>query len=139
MSTPLRDDDSLAQIDLRAILDWLAAPPAAPEDELAPLHTHLTALRDARTTAHRRHEVLDMLYVRAHPRSAGCCRADRCFAALSRRTRPRSEGMQELLLAIAEDYVDTLGDLDERLVKGTPPATRNSHCGGPSTHLPAIC
>ncbi|MDQ5959409.1 MAG: cyclic-di-GMP-binding protein, partial [Pseudomonadota bacterium] len=33
------DDETLALIDLRAILDWLATPPAAKaEDELAPLH-----------------------------------------------------------------------------------------------------
>lgn len=122
MSTPppSRDDDSLAQIDLRAILDWLATPPAArPEDELAPLHTHLTALRDARTTAHRRHEVLDMLYVRAHAAISRLLpELIDVSLPLSRRTRHTVRGMQELLLAIAEDYVDTLGDLDERLVKG---------------------
>jgi hypothetical protein len=47
-------DDELALIDLKAILEWLATPAARhPEDELAPLHAHLTALRETTTAATR--------------------------------------------------------------------------------------
>lgn len=114
------EDDTLSMIDLRAILDWLATPPAAQaEDELQPLHTHLTALRDTTTTAHQRHKVLDLLYARAHsvvqrllPDITGVS------LPLSRRIRHTVRGMQTLLLMIAEDYLKTLGELDEHLVKG---------------------
>ncbi len=94
------DDETLALIDLRAILDWLATPPAATaEDELAPLHAHLTALREIQTAAHQRHKVLDLLYSRAHgvvqrllPDLTGVS------LPLSRRTRHTVRGMQDLLL-----------------------------------------
>ncbi|MBK8524751.1 MAG: hypothetical protein IPL58_12070 [Betaproteobacteria bacterium] len=114
------DDETLALIDLRAILDWLATPPAAKaEDELAPLHAHLTALREIQTAAHQRHKVLDLLYSRAHgvvqrllPDLTGVS------LPLSRRIRHTVRGMQDLLLTVAEDYLNTLGDLDEHLIKG---------------------
>lgn len=117
---PVSDNDTLTLIDLRAILEWLATPPAPrAEDELAPLHTHLTALRGTPTAAHQRHKVLDLLYTRAHgviqrllPELADAS------LPLSRRTRQTVRGMQELLLMVAEDYLSTLDDLDEYLIKG---------------------
>ncbi len=119
-ANPALKDDELALIDLRAILDWLATPIARqPEDELAPLHAHLTALRDTSTTAHQRHKVLDLLYTRAHgivqrlvPDLTGVS------LPLSRRTRQTVRGMQDVLLMVAEDYLNTFGDLDEHLIKG---------------------
>lgn len=114
------DGDALSLIDLRAILDWLATPPAdQAEDELAPLHTHLTALRDTRTAAHQRHQVLDLLYDRAH-RTVGRLLPDLVGVALplSRRVRHTVRGLQGVLLKVAEDYLATLDELDERLVKG---------------------
>lgn len=112
--------DELAMIDLRAILDWLATPVARhPEDELAPLHTHLTALRETATAAHQRHKVLDLLYTRAHgvvqqllPELTGVS------LPLSRRTRQTVRGMQDVLLMVAEDFLNTFDDLDEHLIKG---------------------
>lgn len=114
------DDDTLALIDLRAILDWLATPPAThAEDELPPLHAHLTALRETTTAAHQRHKVLDLLYTRAHgvvqrllPDLTGVS------LPLTRRTRQTVRGMQDLLLMIAEDYLNTIDDLDAYMVKG---------------------
>lgn len=114
------DDDTLALIDLRAILDWLATPASIKaEDELAPLHAHLTALRETRTAAHQRHKVLDLLYTRAH----GVVQRllpdlTSVSLPLSRRTRHTVRGMQDLLLMLAEDYLSTFGDLDEHLIKG---------------------
>jgi hypothetical protein len=117
---PSADDDALALIDLRAILDWLATPSAAhAEEELAPLHMHLTALRETQTPAHQRHKVLDLLYTRAHgivqrllPELTGVS------LPLSRKTRHTVRGMQDLLLMVAEDYLTSVGDLDEHLIKG---------------------
>jgi hypothetical protein len=114
------DDETLALIDLRAILDWLATPPAAKaEEELAPLHAHLTALREAQTAPHQRHKVLDLLYTRAH----GVVQQllpdlTSVSLPLSRRIRHTVRGMQDLLLTVAEDYLNTLSDLDEHLIKG---------------------
>lgn len=116
----INDDDALAMIDLRAILDWLATPPSAQaEDELAPLHKHLTALRDTRTAAHQRHKVLDLLYDRAQriverllPQLVGVA------LPLPRRVRHTVRGLQGVLLMVAEDYLATLDELDEYLVKG---------------------
>ena len=113
-------DDELALIDLKAILEWLATPAARhPEDELAPLHAHLTALRETATAAHQRHKVLDLLYTRAHgtvqrliPDLTGVS------LPLSRKTRQTVRGMQDVLLMVAEDYLNTFGDLDAHLIKG---------------------
>ncbi len=113
-------DDEIAQIDLKAILDWLATPICRePEDELSPLHAHLTALRETRTTAHQRHKILDLLYARIHivvqsllPGLKGVS------LPLSRRTRQTVRGMQDLLQSVAEDYLTTFGELDEHLIKG---------------------
>lgn len=118
--SPTTDDDTLALIDLRAILDWLATPSAVrAEEELAPLHMHLTALRETPTPAHQRHKVLDLLYTRAHgivqrllPDLTGVS------LPLSRKTRHTVRGMQDLLLMVAEDYLSSIGDLDEHLIKG---------------------
>ena len=113
-------DNELALIDIRAILDWLATPAARqPEDELAPLHAHLIALREANTAAHQRHKILDLLYARAHdvvqrllPDLTGVS------LPLSRRTRQTVRGMQDVLLMLAEDYLNTVDDLDEHLIRG---------------------
>jgi hypothetical protein len=117
---PVSDDDALTLIDLRSILDWLATPQAArAEDELAPLHTHLTALRGTQTAAHQRHKVLDLLYTRAHGTVGRLLPELACASLpLSRRTRQTVRGTQELLLMVAEDYLNTFGDLDEHLIKG---------------------
>lgn len=117
---PTLDDETLAHIDIRAILDWLATPPSPrPEDELEPLHRHLTALRNVQTAPHQRHKVLDLLYARAHST------VERLLPALtglslplSRKTRQTVRGVQDLLLMVAEDYLVTLDDLDEHLIKG---------------------
>lgn len=116
----ITDGDALALIDIHSILEWLATPPAPrAEDELAPLHTHLTVLRNAQTAPHQRHKVLDLLYARAHgvvekllPELTGVS------LPLSRRTRHTVRGMQDVLLMVAEDYRATLDDLDEHLIKG---------------------
>jgi len=113
-------NEELAMIDLKAILDWLATPVSVrAEDELAPLYAHLTALRETVTTAHQRHKVLDLLYSRVHgaverllPELVGIS------LPLSRRTRHMVRGMQNILQMIAEDYLDTINDLDERLIRG---------------------
>lgn len=118
-SGDLRDEE-LAMIDIKAILDWLATPVSIrPEDELAPLFTHLTALRETTTTANQRHKVLDLLYGRVRgaverllPELVGVS------LPLSRRTRQLVRGMQNILQMIAEDYLDTINDLDERLIRG---------------------
>ncbi|MBI2306021.1 MAG: hypothetical protein HYU78_01835 [Rhodocyclales bacterium] len=116
----INDDDALTLIDLRAILDWLATPPSVQaEDELAPLHKHLTALRDTRTAAHQRHKVLDLLYDRTQ-RIVTRLLPDLVGVALplSRRVRHTVRGMQGVLLMVAEDYLATLDELDDHLVKG---------------------
>jgi len=139
METALPEDE-LALIDLRAILDWLATPAARqPEDELAPLHAHLTALRETRTAAHQRHKVLDLLYTRTHsvvqkllPDLTGVS------LPLSRRTRQTVRGMQDVLLMVAEDYLNTFGDLDAHLIKGLrrpPELTLWRTLDALSTHL----
>ena len=114
------DDETLAHIDIRAILDWLATPASEKaEDELEPLHRHLTALRNTRTPPHQRHKVLDLLYTRAHsaierllPGLTGVS------LPLSRKTRHTVRGAQDILLMVAEDYLATLDDRDEHLIKG---------------------
>ncbi|MCP5269287.1 MAG: hypothetical protein H6943_09645 [Zoogloeaceae bacterium] len=112
--------EELASIDLKATLDWLATAPAIQTaDELPPLHSHLSALRDTKAAAHQQHEVLDQLYARIHgvvqrllPELKGVS------LPLSRRTRHTVRGMQDLLLMVAEFYLRALGTLDQHLIKG---------------------
>lgn len=113
-------EDEIAQIDLKAILDWLATPICRePEDELSPLHAHLTALRETRTTAHQRHKILDLLYARIHGVVQSLLPGLKGVSLpLSRRTRQTVRGMQDLLQSVAEDYLTTFGELDEHLIKG---------------------
>lgn len=102
----LPEDDALAVIDLHATLDWLATPPATEaEDDLAPLHTHLAALRETPAATAQRQRVLDLLYARTIatvrrllPELSGVA------LPLSRRVRHTVRGMQTLLLMLAEDY-----------------------------------
>lgn len=119
-AAPPSDDEALALIDLKAILDWLATPVAAePKDELAPLHAHLTALRETQTAAHQRHKVFDLLYARAYSAIVRLVpELKESTLPLSRRTRQTVRGMQDILRMVAEDYLHTLDDLDERLIKG---------------------
>lgn len=101
------NDTALTLIDLQAIHDWLATPPAPQaEDELAPLHAHLTALGEAHASADLCRTVLDRLHDRAHavlnrlqPQLIGVA------LPLSRRIRHTVRGMQGVLLALAEDYL----------------------------------
>lgn len=101
------NDSALALIDLQAIQNWLDTPPAAlAEDELAPLHAHLTALREAGTAVRQHHLVLNRLHDRAHaavrrllPELIGVT------LPLSRRVRHTVRGVQGVLLALAEDYL----------------------------------
>lgn len=109
----LTDDDILALIDLRATLAWLATPPPAQaEEDLAPLHAHLTAVRDTRTAPVQRRKVLDMLDARAKaavrrllPEIVGVS------LPLSRRSRQTVRGMQTLLLMLAEDHLQPGEDI----------------------------
>lgn len=104
------DDDRLALIDMQAIHDWLAAPqPAQAEDQLAPLHAHLAALRDLRTDAGQRETLLDLLGARIRhvidrlmPGLVGVT------LPLSRRTRHTVRSLQGMLLTFAEEYLRLL-------------------------------
>ncbi|HEX5804066.1 MAG TPA: hypothetical protein VFY24_13655 [Azospira sp.] len=101
------NDTALTLIDLQAIRDWLATPPAPQaEDELAPLHAHLTALGEARASAELCHTVLDQLHDRTQatwqrlqPQLIGV------ILPLSRRIRHTVRGLQGVLLALAESYL----------------------------------
>ena len=111
-------DDELALIDLKAILEWLATPPPAiPRTSSRPC-THLTALRETATAAHQRHKVLDLLYTRAHGTVQRLIPDLTGVSCRSRKTRQTVRGMQDVLLMVAEDYLNTFGDLDAHLIKG---------------------
>ncbi|MDX9706447.1 MAG: hypothetical protein RBT86_02590 [Azospira sp.] len=91
---------------LNALLAWLAAPPAQPEDDLAPLLDHLATLRAASVPSRQRRRLLALLGLRSkialrglHTEIAGIS------LPLSRRSRHIVRGLQNLLLTLAEDIL----------------------------------
>ena len=111
---------ALAQAGMRAVFQWLDTPPALqPADELAPLRTHLAALRDTPATAHQRASALDRIYARS------TSVVTRLLPALTdvslpvpRKTRQMIRSLQDLLQMLAEDMFQTLDDFDEHLIRG---------------------
>lgn len=101
-----------APTDLRATLAWLAAaPPLHAEDDLAPLHAHLTALRGAQAAPAQRRRLLDLLDARGkatarrlQPEIVGVS------LPLSRRSRHIVRSLQALLLMLAEDHLQSGDD-----------------------------
>lgn len=100
-------------LDLRTTLDWLSSPPAMQaEDDLAPLHAHLTALHNAAGARWQRHKILDLLYSRARhtiqrllPTLVGAS------LPLARDIRQTVRSMQSILLLLAEDHFSLVDDV----------------------------
>lgn len=111
---------ALAHAGMRAIFEWLdTAPALQPADDLAPLRTHLVALRETQATAHQRAGALDQLYTRS------MSIVSRLIPALTdvalpvpRKTRLMVRSLQDLLQMLAEDMLRTLDDFDEHLIRG---------------------
>lgn len=111
---------ALAQAGIRAIFEWLAAPPPLhPADELLPLRTHLAALREAPAPAHQRASALEQLYTRS------ISVVDQLIPTfknvtlpIPRKTRHIVRSMQDLLQTLAEDMLASQEKLDEHLIRG---------------------
>ena len=111
---------ALAQAGIRAIFEWLAAPPPIhPADELLPLRTHLAALREVPAPAHQRAGALEQLYTRS------ISVVDQLIPIFKnvtlpvpRKTRHIIRSMQDLLQTLAEDMLASQGKLDEHLIRG---------------------
>lgn len=117
--SPQPDDDTETLTDLRSLLDWLANPPTGlAESELTSAQAHLAALRKAQIAAHLRRKLLDLLYNRTRgiilhllPDLAAA------FLPLSPQVRHLARAIQDVLLSLAEDYLNTLNDDDESSTK----------------------
>jgi len=108
--TSLADRHLFADFDLRATTDWLSTPIAAQaEDELLPLHTHLSALHEMPATTGPSRDVLDRIYERAETSLRQLLPAiGEASLPLSRRTRHTVRDVQGILLLLAEAYEKTL-------------------------------
>jgi len=114
------ESTSPAQAGIRAIFEWLAAPPPLhPADELLPLRTHLAALHEAAAPAHRHASALEQLYTRS------ISVVDQLIPIfknvtlpIPRKTRHIVRSMQDLLQTLAEDMLASQEKLDEHLIRG---------------------
>jgi hypothetical protein len=111
---------ALAQAGIRAIFEWLATPPPLqPTDDLTPLRTHLAALREMPAPAHQRAGALEQLYTRSISVVDKLIPTFKNVALpIPRKTRHIVRGMQDLLQALAEDMLTSLGKLDEHVIRG---------------------
>lgn len=111
---------ALAQAGIRAIFDWLETPQSGqPVDQLSPLRTHLTALREMPATAPQRADALIQLYLRSISAVDQITPTlENIALPIPRKTRHIVRSMQDLLQTLAQDMLSSLEKFDERLIRG---------------------